>query len=140
MKIGFLLGQEAILSGNSNGIKSQAKTWKKGLELNGHNVLELNAWGNYNWSSFDIIHVFGTGFWLHSLVKGIYIKNKNIVISSIIDSIESPFKYKFSTFVGFEKLRLWSPTYTLKKTLPYVKGVFVRSKYESIFFSLLNEV
>lgn len=34
-----------------------------------------------------------------------------------------------------QKLRLFSPTFSLKKSLPYVKGVYVRSDYESLFFS-----
>lgn len=133
MKIAFVLYPEAIISGNSNGIKSQAKSWKKGLENLRHEVVEINVWENYNWKSFDIIHIFGTGLWVHSFVKSLYVKNQNIVFSPIIDTIQSPLKYKISTFIGFKKMRLWSPTYTLKQTLPLVKGVFVRSDYERIF-------
>ena len=134
MKIAYVLYPNAVLSGDSNGIKSQAKIWKKGLVKLGHDVFEVNSWNNYNWQNFDIIHVFGTGLWVNSFVKGLFEKNKNIVFSPIIDTVQSPFKYKLSTFLGIEKLRLWSPTYALKKTLPYVKGVFVRSDYESVFF------
>lgn len=135
MKIGFFLGQGAIVSGNSNGIKSQARIWGKGLEKRGHKVDELNVWGDYDWKTYDIIHVFGTGLWLPSFVKALSRKNKNIVVSPIIDSIQTPFKYRISTFFGYEKLRLYSPTFALKKALPYIKGVFVRSDYEALFFS-----
>ena len=68
MKIGFFLVEIAIISGNSNGIKSQARAWAKGLKSRGHIVEELNVWGNYDWKTFDIIHVFGTGVWLHNFV------------------------------------------------------------------------
>ena len=133
MKIAFIIYPQAVISGDSNGIKSQARTWALGLSKLGHNVVEVNPWGNYIWKEFDLIHVFGTGLWVHSFVKSLFIKNKNIVFSPIIDTIQTPFKYKISTYFGLEKLRLWSPTYTLKKTLPYVKGVFVRSDYEALF-------
>ena len=134
MKIAYILYPEAIISGDSNGVKSQARVWVKALLEKGHNVEELNGWGNYDWKTFDIIHVFGTGVWLHNFVRILAKINDNIVVSPIIDSIQTPFKYKISTFFGFEKLRLSSPTYALKKSLPYVKGVFVRSNYESLFF------
>lgn len=133
MKIAYILYPEAVISGDSNGIKSQAQTWRKGLIKLEHTVVEINPWSNYTWQHFDIIHVFGTGMWVQSFVKNLSNKNKNIVFSPIIDTIQSPFKYKLSTFLGLKKLRLWSPTYTLKNTLPFVKGVFVRSDYESLF-------
>lgn len=135
MKIAFVLYPEAIISGDSNGIKSQAKSWGKGLQGLGHDVVEINVWGNYNWKSFDVIHVFGTGLWLYSFVKHLRNKNENIVLSPIIDSTQSKFKYKLSTFFGFKKIRLWSPSYMLKKTLPLVKFVYARSHYEKDFFS-----
>lgn len=133
MKIAYVLYPNAILSGDSNGIKKQAKIWNIGLTKLGHEVIEVNPWGNYKWIDFDLIHVFGTGLWLNSFIKGLYVKNKNIVFSPIIDTIQTPFKYKLSTYIGFKKFRLWSPTYALKNTLPFLKGVFVRSDYESIY-------
>lgn len=135
MKIAFVLYPEAVISGDSNGIKSQAKTWKNGFKQLGHEVVEVNVWGNYNWKSFDVIHIFGTGLWLYGFVKNIYSKNTNIIISPIIDSTQSKFAYKLSTFLGIPKLRLWSPSFTLKKTLPMFKSVYVRSDYEAGFFT-----
>lgn len=135
MKIAYYVYPEIVLSGKSNGVRGQAITWAKGLRKYGHEVIEINPWGNYDWISFDVIHVFGKGLWIHSFVSELYKKNKNIVISPIIDSNQSLFRYKLSTFLGAKKLRLWSSTYALKKTLPYVKGVFVRSDHESQYFS-----
>ncbi|RCS27697.1 glycosyltransferase [Polaribacter sp. WD7] len=135
MKIAFILCPDAIISGNSNGIKNQALSWQKGLEKQNHKVVQTNVWGNYDWKSFDVIHIFGTGLWLYGFVKNLRTKNDNIVISPIIDSLQSKLAYKISTFIGFKKLRLWSPSYTLRKTLPMVKNVYVRSTYEAEFFT-----
>lgn len=134
MKIGFFLYRHAVLSGNSNGVKNQSRKWKDGLVNRGHEVVEINVWGNYDWKSFDILHFFGADISMYDLVKAIYEQNQNIVLSPIIDSNQSKFMYKLSTYVGFEKLRLYSKTYALKKTLPFLKYVVVRSKYEGDFF------
>ena len=135
MKIAYILAPNIIISGDSNGIKAQASSWKSGLEKLGHTVDAINTWGNYAWETYDLIHIFGTGLWLPGLVKRLNKYNKNIVISPIIDSIKKPYIYKLSSFVGIEKLRLYSPTYALRHSLPYVQGVFVRSNYEAKFFT-----
>ena len=134
MKFAYVLVPSAVISGNSNGVKAQALNWKSGLEKLGHKVDEINVWDNYKWEEYDLIHIFGTGLWLYDFVKILSSKNPNIVISPIIDSIQTPFMYKLSTYIGFSKFRLWSPTYALKKSVPYFKAIFVRSKYESLYF------
>lgn len=135
MKIAYILRPNILNSGDSNGIKSQARTWKTGLEKLGHSVDEIDVWKHYDWKEYDIIHFFGTGFWLIGLVSDLRKKNANLVLSPIIDSIKSPLKYKLSTFLGAAKMRLYSPTYAMKKSLPYFKGVFVRSAYEAKYLS-----
>lgn len=135
MNIAYILGPHAILSGDSNGIKSQARAWESCLKTLGHNIEEVSPWGNYPWNKFDLIHIFGAGLWLPSLVKILSKKNPNIVLSPIIDSIKIPFAYKLSGYLGSEKLRLYSPTYALKKSLPYLKGIFMRSDFEASYFN-----
>ncbi|NKI32019.1 glycosyltransferase [Croceivirga thetidis] len=135
MNIAFVLVPSAVISGSSNGIRSQAITWKNNLELRGHTITEINDWGNYSWEKFDVIHIFGTGMWLYPFVNALRSKNENIIISPIIDSVANPFFYKLSTYLGSSKLRLWSPTFTLKKTLPLTKGAFVRSSYEANYLN-----
>ena len=44
MKIAFILTESAVISGDKNGIKSQALTWKRGLELSGNSVELINNW------------------------------------------------------------------------------------------------
>lgn len=135
MKIAYVLVPSAVISGSSNGIRSQAKTWKSVLEQRGHKIEEIDVWKNYDWTGFDLIHIFGTGLWLFPFVNAIRSKNKNIVVSPIIDSVVNPNLYRLSTFLGNKRLRLWSPTYTLKQTLPLIKGIFVRSNYEASYIN-----
>ncbi|WP_318311065.1 glycosyltransferase [Flagellimonas crocea] len=135
MKIGYFLYQYAVLSGDSNGVKNQSRKWKEGLEQKGHEVVEINVWDNYDWQTFDVIHFFGADILMYELIKGIYKKNQNILLSPIIDSNQSKIMYGLSSHLGFEKFRLWSKTYALKKVLPFVKYVVVRSDYEERFFT-----
>lgn len=131
MRIAYIIVPLAVVSGNSNGIKSQAITWKNGMQKAGHEVDEINLWNNYNWKKYDLIHIFGTGLWLYTFVQSLSIKNPNIVLSPIIDSLESPTLYSLVSQIGSTKLKLWSPTFTLRKTLPLIRGVYVRSQHEA---------
>lgn len=135
MKIAYILGPNIAISGDSNGIKSQARSWRNGLVQLGHHVDAINTWENYSWKEYDIIHIFGRGLWLPSFLVRLKNFNPNIVISPIIDSIQNPFKYKLSSYVGMQKFRLYSPTYAFKKSLPYLRAVFVRSEYELKYIS-----
>ncbi|MBN2730382.1 MAG: glycosyltransferase [Bacteroidales bacterium] len=135
MKVAYILRPNILNSGDSNGIKSQARTWKAGLEKLGHTVDEVDIWKHYSWKEYDIIHFFGTGLWLIGLLNELKKKNANLVLSPIIDSVENPFMYKLSTFIGAAKMRLYSPTYAMKKSLPYFMGVFVRSANEAKYLS-----
>ncbi|WP_163710525.1 glycosyltransferase [Mangrovibacterium lignilyticum] len=97
----------------------------------GYTVDLIECWGNYDWSSYDLVHIFGRGLWLIDFIPNLASKNPNIVISPIIDSIESVFLYKLTSFLGNEKLRMYSLTYGLRKIFPQISGVFVRSDYEA---------
>lgn len=134
MKIAFIIYQGAVLSGKSNGIRSQALTWKKMLEQGGNEVFLINHWENYSWDSFEAIHIFGYDSSIHSFVKSLHTHNQNIFISPIIDSLQPYWKYKLASFNGFDKFRLYSVNYALKKALPYIKGVFVRTNHEGGYF------
>jgi len=136
MRIAFILNPTAMCSGDSNGVKNQARTWKSCLEGEGHNVDEISVWDNYQWEKYDIIHIFGFGLWLPNLVQSLYKFNKNIVISPIIDSNRSYVSYKLASNFGSSVFRLYSPNYALKESLKHIKAVFVRSVYESKFISL----
>ncbi|MDC1226290.1 hypothetical protein N8013_01435 [Algibacter sp.] len=57
MKIAYILSHSVLAP--TNGIVSQAKTWKKGLEQLGHEVQLINMWKKNDWANFDIIHFYG---------------------------------------------------------------------------------
>ncbi|MFV0553805.1 MAG: glycosyltransferase [Mangrovibacterium sp.] len=133
MKIGYFLAPKNIISGDSNGIKGQARAWKMLLTDRGHEVVELNVWGNYDWKQFDIIHIFGFGPWLPDFLATMTPKNPAIVISPIIDTIQPVSLYKLSTFCGCSKLRMTSPTHALKNSIANFKGIFTRTDYESVY-------
>lgn len=136
MKIAYILYELALISGKSNGIRSQALSWKKILEDYGnHEVVLINTWEHYEWGSFDAIHIFGYEIAIHTFVKNLVRKNPNIYISPIIDSTKPYGIYKRATFNGLEKLRLYSNNYALRKALHLVKGVLSRTNHESGYYS-----
>ncbi|MEI3341139.1 MAG: hypothetical protein V8R52_02250 [Coprobacter fastidiosus] len=53
MEIAFILSYPRIVP--TDGVVSQANTWKKGLEKLGHAVTLINMWEENNWKQFDII-------------------------------------------------------------------------------------
>lgn len=135
MKIAYTLAPIAVISGNANGIKSQARTWKKGLESKGHLVDEINVWGNYDWAAYDVVHIFGTGLYLYPFVSHLKKKNQNIVFSPIIDTLQSPVLYRTVSRLGSLKFKIWSPTFSLRKSLPLIKRILVRSSHEAEYFT-----
>ena len=130
MKIAYILYPNAVLSGKSNGIKSQAIIWKEGLEKLGNQVTLINLWENYDWHLFDVIHIFGKGLWLAEFVQFLEGQNANIFVSPIIDSSKPIMSYKASAWFGLAGLRLYTPTFALRCQMHYIKGVFVRSNHE----------
>lgn len=130
MKIAFILYQAGVITGKSNGIRSQAITWKKCLESKSIEVVLINAWDNYDWGEFDAIHFFGYDLNLLNFVRSIYKYNRNLFISPIIDSTKSYYSYRIASLNGIEKLRLLSINYVLKKSISYFKGVLVRTNHE----------
>lgn len=133
MKIAYILSLECVISGDSNGVKMQAKIWAEYLQKMGHEVVYVDPWQHYRWMDFDVIHIFGAGLWLHEFVRKISLKNSNIVISPIIDTIKSLGAYRMASYWGFPKLRLYSSNFVLRETIRYVKNFYSRSQYESDF-------
>jgi glycosyltransferase involved in cell wall biosynthesis len=135
MKIAYILYQNAVISGKSNGVKSQAFTWHVILNSFGIECVLINNWEDYDWDSFAAIHIFGYDIAIYSFVSALSKKNPNIFLSPIIDSNQSFFNYKLATFNGFEKLRLLSINYALRKALPFSKAVCVRTDHEGKYFT-----
>lgn len=113
-----------------NGIRVQAETWAEELSRQGERVVRINPWEKYNWEEFDIIHIFGPCEFILNFTRTLYGKNRNIVFSPIIDTIQSLTMYRLVSLWGSEKLRLASPNYTIHQASKYICHWFVRSNYE----------
>lgn len=137
MKIAYILYPEVIVSNKSNGIRSQAECWASLLEERGHTIVRVNDWENYNWSEFDIIHVFAD---YHSrLIERLSIMNPNICISPIKDPLPSltytkeSLKYRLSVLT--KGRGIFASYYRQKKQLSYAKKILVRSTFEGDYLS-----
>lgn len=134
MKIAYIANQANCISGASNGIRMQALMWKEALEKKGNTVDLINAWGNYNWKEYDVIHIFGGGAVL-DFIPSLFNRNENIFLSPIIDTDQSYFKYKLASFWGCERLRLVSSNYKLRLVKNKIKRFLTRTKYENFFLT-----
>ena len=130
MKIAFIFNRMRISLGD--GIVSQALTWKRILEDRGHQVDLASSWDFIDYTTYDIVQMFGKPINLLDDVLGIETKNKNIVIAPIFD--KDPrynfCAYKLLSHFGSEKLRTYNNFYALRQVKSLVKGCLVRSEYE----------
>lgn len=130
LHIAYVLYSNAVISGKSNGIRSQALTWSRAIRANGGTCTLVNSWEHYDWSTFDAIHIFGYDLNISTFVTSIAKKNSNIYLSPIIDSQKPYFLYKLATLNGIGRLRLYSQNYALREAIPLLKGICVRSEHE----------
>lgn len=131
MKIGYIMYPGACYMGKGDGSKMQAEIWFQELKKKGHTVDKISPWGHYDWKSFDIIHVFGFGLWNYDIIhwgKGL---NPNFVFSPIIDTNTPMWKYRLATHFGYERLRLYSQNYALRKLKNDIKLFLARTEYEA---------
>lgn len=128
MKIAFILSHGVISS--TNGVVSQAQTWKNGLESIGHDVTLVDMWQKNDWKTFDVIHFFGFSVYMTEFIKAISNTNTNIVVSPILDPYYSITRLKIYARWGSEKFNLTNPYYGLYKIRHLIKKVFVRSNFE----------
>ena len=131
MKIAYIMYPGACYIGTSDGSKMQAEIWLKELERKGHSVDRINPWGNYDWKSYDIIHVFGFGLWNYDMIHWGAGLNPNFVFSPIIDTNTPMWKYKLATHFGWTKLRLFSQNYALRALRSDIKLFLARTAYEA---------
>ena len=114
----------------SNGIVSQAKTWKIGLEELGHEVILIDMWQKNDWASFDAIHFFGFSIYMRDLINGLSRINPNIIVSPILDPNYSVNRLKLYTKWGNSKLGLTNQYYMMSAIKEKIKLFFVRSEFE----------
>ena len=133
MKIAFILSNTVFSP--TNGVVSQAKTWKKGLEDLGHKVILINMWEQNDWKSFDVIHFFNFSEYMAGFIGLLYPINPNIVLSPILDPDYSTMALKLYSHWGSQKLRLTNPFYKLRTIKHLIKTYFVRSEFEKEYMA-----
>lgn len=132
MKIAYIIYPQVIVSNRSNGVRSQAVTWARMLTMVGHQVDLVSNWDNYDWKSYDIIHLFGNGDWIYKLLNGLYPINPNIHWSPIVDPMPN-FNYKKERVRRI--LKSIAPHYLfahdmVEESLQFVHKICVRSNFE----------
>ncbi len=136
MKIAYILYPEVIISNRTNGIRSQAENWARGVRCLGHQVDLINEWGDYTWGDYDIIHIFGDMGW--AVPQRLSKLNLNLCLSPICDpGIEdNPSKIRMKLRI-LECLRplVVSHTYLQHTCFSYYKRIFVRTQYEGSFIA-----
>ena len=128
MKIAFFLTGYRLSYGN--GIVSQAKTWKRGLESLGHKVILCSNWDYVQLETCDAIQIFGFNESIADYVHSFRMKNNNIFIAPIFDPDYSVFNTKLRAHYGNVKLRLYNRFQVLHSIRNDVRGVMVRSEFE----------
>ena len=126
MKVAYIISEIMCVSPH-NGIRVQAESWAAELVRQGHEVIKVNPWEMQDWSSYDVIHIFGYSPFLKKLND---VPNRNIVFSPIIDSFMPIWLYRFVTYWGCKKMRISSTNYDIRSAKPYIKKWFVRSHFE----------
>jgi glycosyltransferase involved in cell wall biosynthesis len=129
MKIGFILSNCVISP--SNGIVSQALTWKGGLERLGCKVVLIDMWQKNDWRSFDILHFFGFSIYMRDFIIAVSRINSNIVVSPILDPNYNINKLKLYSRWGNNKLNLTNQYHGLHSIKDKIKMILVRSEFEN---------
>lgn len=133
MKIAFVMYPGACFLGKVDGTKMQSIIWKEALEDKGHQVTLVSPWDNYDWNSFDIIHVFGLGLWNYDFIHWGSRINPNFVFSPIIDTNTNIYLYKLATHLGCRKTRLYTQNYALRLLKTDIKMFYARTLHEAYY-------
>ncbi|MFV0468101.1 MAG: glycosyltransferase family 4 protein [Dysgonomonas sp.] len=128
MRIAFILSYSVFAP--TNGIVSQALTWKKGLEMLGHEVVLIDMWQKNDWKGFDIIHFFNFSQYMAGFIKVVHKVNPRIVVSPILDPNYSVRMLKLYSHWGSQKFRLTNPFYELRSVKHHIKMFLARSGFE----------
>jgi glycosyltransferase involved in cell wall biosynthesis len=128
MKIGFFFSFYTVSS--SNGVISQALTWKRGLEKLGHEVVMMVNWQAYDLKSFDAIVFYSFSESACGFINGLYSLNKNIILAPILDPDRPISAFKLYAHWGCTKLRLSNRFHALRQVKDKIKTVLVRSEFE----------
>lgn len=131
MKIGFILSYAAFSS--TNGIRSQAISWKNGLEKLNHEVALINMWEDNQWCQYDAIVIFGFSVYSCDFINILSTVHKNILVAPILDPNYSILALKIYSRWGNRKLRLTNPYYSLRQVKDKVRAFLIRSNFEKAY-------
>ncbi len=130
MKIGYVIYPGVLMSGASNGIRAQALAWQASLLGSSHDIQLVDLWSGAKFSSFDIVHYFGSGNWLKNLTMCARKTGARVVHSPIIDSTRSWLIYRMAASLKFPPLRLGTLNSITADELRSSDKVLVRSAHE----------
>ena len=129
MKIAYIMPVGTSLTGKADGVRMQALIWREALVKRGHQVDLIEAWGEYDWASYDAIHLFSQGCWLF-MIEELSGKNPKVVVSPIIDTNVPRWKYRLASYWGCHRLRIESQNYVMRRQSQFTSRFLARSQYE----------
>ena len=131
MNIAYILPLGTIVSNKSNGVRMQAAVWADELRAQGHRVSQIDIWGECDWKSFDIIHIFGIFPDVDDLIRVLSRKTRGVfVYSPIIDTNRPWYLSKLAGFAAFPPLHMTSPWSILRHVARRNVHFLARSEYE----------
>lgn len=92
MKIAFITTLE--LKSRASGVRRQAETWRDLLLAAGVQVEMVNAWDHHDWTTFDVLHVFGGGSWMPHFLDNARKERLCVVHSPMIDTAKNLILYR----------------------------------------------
>lgn len=134
MKIAYIIRPHSVLAGRFDGIRSQAITWGCALVGKGHEVDYIDNWGNYDWSSYDVVHFFGNGSWVNAIRTHLSKMNDRFVYSPIYDPnpfLESKSQHIQKKISKFTHGKWYCALYDACREYQGYRKILVRSEYES---------
>lgn len=134
MRIAYIIEESYCLT-PFNGIRVQADTWASELERQGHTVARVSPWEQYDWASFDVIHLFGPLALIHNLTSELHPVCDRIALSPIIDTVRSVRRYGLASRLGMPQLFLTSRNFDMRRSRPYVSKWFARSEFEKSYIT-----
>jgi glycosyltransferase involved in cell wall biosynthesis len=130
LHVGYCISPGTFLTGLSNGIRSQALRYKNMMEEKGHTTTLINPWEIYQIKDYDVIHIFGSGYFLNQLVPGISKRKIPVILSPILDSPTHPSVVRLKSMLGVRNMKLVSSFSTIRAVNENITGYFARSEYE----------
>lgn len=116
----------------SGGVQVQGRMWRDGLSKLGHEVILMNNWDKYDYSTFDYVIFLGIGYSFGDLMGGYTgFANLKIVSAPIIDFPGSVRNFKFRCrYFGSRRLKIRKPLHDMYLYRNKVCFFLARSEHE----------